>query len=90
MHDDLNAQNGPESADRSSARETPGRSQRGRQELPASPLSDREVPIGVARTSDLVHAWLVFEIASYLAVIGRIAWLPLWIRRIITQLLILE
>jgi hypothetical protein len=58
MHDDLNAQNGPESTDRSNARQTPGRVQRGRQELPSSPLSDREVPIGVARTSDLVNAWL--------------------------------
>jgi hypothetical protein len=58
MHDDMNAHEGPESADRSSARENPGRSKRGRQDLPASPLSDREVPIGVARTSDLVNAWL--------------------------------
>jgi hypothetical protein len=64
MHDDLNAQNGPE-ADRSSARETPGRSKSGRQDSPAlSPLSDREVPIGVSRTTNLVHAWLDGDIAE--------------------------
>lgn len=68
MHDDLNAQSGPESADRSSARETPGPGQRGRQPQPA-PLSDREVPIGVARTSDLMHAWLDGE-APESAVMG--------------------
>jgi hypothetical protein len=65
MPDDLNAQNGSESIDRSSSREMPGRSQRGRQQdVPSSPLSDREVPIGVARTSDLVHAWLDGDIAE--------------------------
>jgi hypothetical protein len=62
MHDDLNAQNGSESTP---SREMPGRSQRGRQQdVPSSPLSDREVPIGVARTSDLVHAWLDGDIAE--------------------------
>jgi hypothetical protein len=61
MHDDLNAQSGPESADRSSPRETPGPGQRGRQPQSA-PLSDREVPIGVARTSDVLHAWLDGEV----------------------------
>jgi|HubBroStandDraft_6_1064221.scaffolds.fasta_scaffold1306742_1 hypothetical protein len=64
MHDDLNAQNGPESTDRSKARETPGRSDRGRQDMPGAPLSDREVPIGVARTSDLVNAWLDGDISE--------------------------
>jgi hypothetical protein len=59
MHDDLNA---PE--DR--APSTPSRRPRGAQpEVPASaPLSDREVPIGVARTSDLVQAWLDGDIAE--------------------------
>lgn len=65
MHDDLNAQNGSASPERSSSREMPGRSQRDRQQdLPSSPLADREVPIGVARTSNLVHAWLDGDIAE--------------------------
>ena len=32
--------------------------------MPGAPLSDREVPIGVARTSDLVNAWLDGDISE--------------------------
>jgi len=61
MHDDLNANDRLESMERPTS-QMPSRSPRARQESPATPLTDREVPIGVARTNDLVHAWLDGEL----------------------------
>jgi hypothetical protein len=55
MHDDLNARESAENVDGSRpSREVP--------RDPARPVADREVPIGVSRTSDLVHAWLDGEL----------------------------
>ncbi len=57
MHDDLNA---PEPIDKV---ESP-RPLRDVSRPPARRVSDREVPIGVSRTTELVHAWLDGEVAE--------------------------
>jgi hypothetical protein len=64
MHDDLNA--------RDSAKDVGG--SRPSREVPresgARPMADREVPIGVSRTTDLVHAWLDGELSES-ALVGQ-------------------
>jgi hypothetical protein len=63
MHDDLNARESAENVDDSRpSRDVP--------RDPARPMADREVPIDVSRTSDLVHAWLDGEIGES-ALIGH-------------------
>jgi hypothetical protein len=62
-HDDLNANERLESIERPTS-QLPSRNPRARQDAPATPLTDREVPIGVARSNDLVHAWLDGELSE--------------------------
>jgi hypothetical protein len=64
MHDDVSAHDGRDDANRARAQQTPEaetvrRSGRARD---TARLSDREVPIELTRTPDLVHAWLDGEL----------------------------
>jgi hypothetical protein len=63
MHDDLSARDGRDDADRSRAQETPeaGQSHPARARE-SGKLADREVPIELTRTPDLIHAWLDGEL----------------------------
>jgi hypothetical protein len=62
MHDDLNAQGGREETPRSRAPEATKGDVSSQRTNDGSRMADREVPIELTRTPDLVHAWLDGEI----------------------------
>jgi|SRR5579862_2949046 len=62
MHDDLNAHDGREEINRSRAPEPSKVGDFGSKRTDESRMADREVPIELTRTPDLVHAWLDGEI----------------------------
>jgi hypothetical protein len=63
MHDDLSARDGRDDANQTRAPETPEAGQaRPARARESGKLADREVPIELTRTPDLIHAWLDGEL----------------------------